>query len=106
MKKIEKYEIVNFGIAPEEFFTKSPQFLNYSQNNGYKYDIAYIGFGPTEVSALEDALEQAVLDDWDVFEALESIKKSSSNMKHVALVPEREDEGYWVGFSVCQIIPD
>lgn len=106
MRKIQDYKIARFGAIPEEFFFDSPQFLSYSQNNGYKYDIAYIGFGLTEVSALEDALEQAALDKWDIEEIQTKLKVEKKHLKHVALVPEREDEGYWIGFSVRQIIYD
>ena len=106
MRKIQDYEIVRFGVVPEEYFAKSAEFLSYSQNNGHKYDIAYIGFGLTEVSALEDAIEQAVFDKWDIEEIEVKLNVEKKYMKRMALISEREDEGYWVGFSVRQVIHD
>jgi len=106
MKKTDSCKIVRFGVIPEEYFTKSTQFLSFSKNNGYKYDIAYIGFGLTEISALEDAIEQAKLDKWDIENVVTEIEKQKNTMKRLVLAPEREDEGYWVGLSLRQVIPD
>lgn len=102
MKKIKDYGIVRFGIIPEEYFDRSAHFLSFSQNNGYKYDIAYVGFGLTEVSALEDAVEQATIDNWDIKDIETKIKIEKKYLKRISLVPDREDEGYWVGLSIRQ----
>lgn len=106
MKKIEKCKVVSFGVIPEEFLYSSPAFMSYTENNGFKYDIAYIGFGLTEVSALEDAVGQAKLDNWNIEDVYIDIEKERAMMKRVAIVSEREDEGYWVGFSIRQAIND
>jgi len=59
MKKVTDYEIINHGIEGSQYFQGCG--IAYTE-----YTEVYTGIGDNPHDALEDALEQAAMSDWDV----------------------------------------
>lgn len=59
MKKVTDHQIIDHGVEGSSYFQGCGV-------SGTGYDEVYTGIGDSANEALEDALEQAAMSDWDV----------------------------------------
>lgn len=79
MKTVTGHEILDHGVEGSQYFQGCG--VSYT-----RYTEVYTGIGDSAYEALEDALEQAAMSDWDV----ESIKNDLS--EEITIPEDAEDE--------------
>jgi hypothetical protein len=81
MKTISKYQIVDHGVEHSQFFTGCGTAFT-------EYESVYTGIGDTPFEALEDALNEASMDDWDC----ENIENELSDKSDIPDARQEEDD--------------
>jgi hypothetical protein len=83
MKTISKYQIVDHGVEHSQFFSGCGTAFT-------EYESVYTGIGDTPFEALEDALNDASMDDWDC----EHIENELSDKSDIPETEQEDDDEF------------
>ena len=93
MRTIADYEIVNHGVDNSQYFQGCGTAFT-------DYDDVYTGIGSSAAEALDDALEQAAMSDWET----ETVTDKLST--RITIPDDAEDCYHYVSIRVAELATD